>query len=391
MAQHTLVATSSFGLESVVAQELRDLGYQHLRVENGMVIFEGDGKDIAWCNVRLRTADRVLVKMGEFMAADFEELFEGTKKIKWEDVIPADGKIHVVGKSVHSRLSSVPDCQAVVKKAIVEAIKRRYKVDILPETGALFKTEISLRKDVALLTLDTTGHGLHKRGYREQTGEAPIRENLAAALVLLSRWNPSRILADPLCGSGTIPIEAALIGRNIAPGIQRSFASESWGCIPLGIWEEARRQARAEEHDVSLKILASDSDSLVLKKARINAQRAGVESSVVFQRLAVEHFRSRWKYGCIVCNPPYGQRIGGKGEVERLYTAMGKVFKSLDTWSFFILTAHPDFEALFGRKADRNRKLYNGDMKCYLYEFFGPLPPRKARAGRMEQGGHATA
>ena len=378
MTLYTLIATSSFGLESIVAEELRNLGYHALTIENGRITFKGKAEDIARCNIWLRAADRVLIKMAEFKATDFEELFQGTLNIMWEDIIPADGKMHVIGRSVQSKLASIRDCQAIVKKSIIKAMNRKYHLTKFPETGPLYKIEISLLKDIATISLDTTGRGLHKRGYREEAGEAPLRENLAAALVLLSRWNPDRILADPLCGSGTIPIEAALIGRNMAPGIKRSFVSESWQNIPKKIWDEVRLDARTKENNVTFRILASDNDGLVLKKARENAIKAGVGDFIVFQRLPVEEFRSHKKYGCVVCNPPYGERLGDSKEVGRLYRSMGHALLNLNTWSLFILNAHPGFEVLFGRKSNKNRKLYNGDIKCYLYEYFGLLPPKKS-------------
>ena len=377
MAKYTLIATSSFGLEAVVAQELKSLGYQDLTLENGRVTYMGNEEDIARCNIWLRTADRVLIKMAEFKATDFEELFQGTQNIRWEDMIPINGKMHVIGRSVRSNLASVRDCQAIVKKSVIKAMNRKHHLAQFPETGPLFKIEISLLKDMATLTIDTTGQGLHKRGYREETGDAPLRENLAAALVLLSRWKPDRILADPMCGSGTIAIEAALIGRNIAPGIKRSFAAERWPIIPEKFWNEVRSDAQAKVHDQSFRILASDNDGMVLKKARDNSLKAGVGDIIAFQRLPVEEFKSNKKYGCIVCNPPYGERVGDPKEVEKLYRSMGKALLRLDTWSIFILASHPEFESLFGRKANKNRKLYNGDIKCYFYEYFGPLPPRK--------------
>jgi len=377
VARYTIIATSTFGLESVVAHELKALGYEGLTVENGRVSFEGDEHDIARCNIRLRTADRVLIKVAEFPATDFEELFQGTLKVPWEDTIPVTGKMHIVGKSVKSKLFSVKDCQAIVKRAVVEGMKRRYRTEWFEESGPVYKIEISMLKDRATLTVDTSGAGLHKRGYRADAGEAPLRETIAAALVILSRWTPERILADPMCGSGTIAIEAALIGKNIAPGLTRSFASEDWAQIPGEIWSEAREDARREINDAEFRILASDSDGQVLKKARTNALRAGVADYVAFQKLEVAEFRSRKKYGCIVCNPPYGERLGDSREVERLYRTMGKVFSDLDEWSLFIFSAHPDFQKFFGRRADKNRKIFNGDIKCYLYQYLGPMPKRQ--------------
>ena len=378
MAQYTIIATSTFGLESVVALELKALGYERLTVENGRVSLEGDERDIARCNIRLRTADRVLIKVAEFPATDFEELFQGTLKVPWEDVIPLTGKMHIVGKSVKSKLFSVKDCQAIVKRAVVEGMRRKHRTEWFEESGPVYKIEISMLKDRATLTMDTSGSGLHKRGYRADTGEAPLRETIAAALVILSRWTPDRILADPMCGSGTIAIEAALIGRNIAPGLTRSFVSEDWPQIPKEIWSEARQEARREINDAEFRVLASDNDGQVLKKARANALRAGVADYVAFQKLEVADFRSRKKYGCIVCNPPYGERLGDSREVEKLYRSMGKVFSELDEWSFFIFSAHPDFQKFFGKKADKNRKIFNGDIKCYLYQYLGLLPKKKS-------------
>jgi len=384
MAHYQLIATCSFGLESIVAEELRNLGFQDLIIENGRITFNGKEEDIARCNIWLRTADRVLIKMAEFKATDFDELFQGTANVIWENIIPINGKMHVTGKSVRSKLASIRDCQSIVKKSIIKAMNRKYHLVQFPETGPLYKIEISLLKDTATITIDTTGHGLHKRGYREEAGEAPLRENLAAALVLLSRWNPDRILADPMCGSGTIPIEAALIGRNIAPGITRSFVSESWPNIPKKIWDEARLDARTKEHNGTFRILASDNDGRIVRKARDNADRAGVGNLIAFQRLPVEQFRSSKKYGCIICNPPYGERIGDSKGVERLFRSMGETFSHLHAWSLFILNAHPEFETFFGIKSNKNRKLYNGNIKCYLYEYFGPLPPTRLTKAELE-------
>jgi putative N6-adenine-specific DNA methylase len=285
-----------------------------------------------------------------------------------------DGKMHVTGKSVGSQLASVSDCQAIVKKAVVEAMKKKYRTDWFEETGPVYKIEVSLLKDKATLTIDTTGPGLHKRGYRTDTGQAPLRETLAAGLVLLSRWTPDRILADPLCGSGTIVIEAALIGKNIAPGLKRNFVSEGWGNIPSKVWDVAREEARNGIRDLDFRVLGSDSDGSVLTKARENAIHAGVADFIVFQKMPVGEFRSHKKYGYVICNPPYGLRMGEEGIVEDLYRSMGEMYRKLDSWSLFVLTAHPDFQKLFGKKADKNRKLYNGDIKCYYYQYTGGSP-----------------
>jgi putative N6-adenine-specific DNA methylase len=374
MATYNLIATATFGVESIVAEELKSLGYQDARTENGRVSFTGDALDIARANIGLRCADRVLIKMASFKATDFEELFQGTLAVRWEDFIPPDGKMHVVGKSHKSLLSSVPDCQSIVKKAVVEAMKRRYRRSRFEESGPLYRIEVALLSDIATLTLDTSGPGLHKRGYRLDKGEAPLRETLAAALVALSRWKPGREFADPFCGSGTIAIEAALMGRNVAPGLMRSFVCEEWPHLPKRVWLEARQEARSAIREVPFRILASDADASVLKSAAQNATRAGLAECISFQRRTIEEFSSSRKYGCIVCNPPYGERTGRAAEVEKIYRTMGEVFGRLDAWSLFALSPHPSFEKLFRRKAQKKRKLYNGTILCYLYQYLGPLP-----------------
>ena len=374
MATYDLIATATFGVESIVAEELKSLGYQDARTENGRVSFTGDALDIARANIGLRCADRVLIKMTSFKATDFEELFQGTLAVRWEDFIPPDGKMHVVGKSHKSLLSSVPDCQSIVKKAVVEAMKRRYRRTRFEESGPLYRIEVALLSDIATLTLDTSGPGLHKRGYRLDKGEAPLRETLAAALVALSRWKPGREFADPFCGSGTIAIEAALLGRNVAPGLMRSFVCEEWPHLPKRVWLEARQEARSAIREVPFRILASDADASVLKIAGQNAARAGLAECISFQRRTIEEFSSSRKYGCIICNPPYGERTGRAAEVEKIYRTMGEVFGRLDAWSLFALSPHPSFEKLFGRKAQKKRKLYNGTILCHLYQYLGPLP-----------------
>lgn len=372
----TLIATSTFGLEKVVANELKELGYDDLTIENGKVTFEGDEMDIVTCNMWLRTADRILIKMGEFKAESFEELFQGTLAVEWGDIIPITGFMHVNGKSVKSKLYSVPDCQSIVKKAVVEAMKRKYRRDLFPENGATYKIEVAILKDIVTLTLDTTGPGLHKRGYRELAGEAPMKETLAAALVLLSKWEPSRVLADPFCGSGTIAIEAAMIGKNIAPGLNRSFVSEQWEIIDEDLWEDIRKHARNSINNKEFRILASDISGRVLQTARENAKKAGVEECIAFQKADVRDFSSKKKHGFIITNPPYGERLGELKEVEELYKDMGETFEKLAYWSYFVITSHTGFEKFFGKKSDKNRKLYNGRLLCYYYQYFG-LEPEK--------------
>ncbi|MDU1442557.1 MAG: class I SAM-dependent RNA methyltransferase [Clostridium cochlearium] len=374
--EYTLIATATFGLEKVVADELRELGYDDLTIENGKVTFQGSEMDIVTCNMWLRTADRVLIKMAEFKAESFEELFQGTLKVEWGDIIPETGFMHVVGKSVKSKLFSVPDCQSITKKAVVESMKRKYNKEVFPENGATYKIEVAILKDIVTLTLDTTGPGLHKRGYREFAGEAPLKETLAAALVLLSKWESSRILADPFCGSGTIAIEAAMIGKNIAPGINRSFVSEGWDIIPKKLWEDMRKYARNSINDKEFRILASDINGRVLKTARDNAQKAGVADYIAFQRMDMKEFRNKKRYGFIITNPPYGERMGNAKEIENLYKDMGEVFQQLKDWSYFVITSYEDFEKCFGEKSDKNRKLYNGRIKCYYYQYFGAEPEK---------------
>ncbi|WP_347488620.1 THUMP domain-containing class I SAM-dependent RNA methyltransferase [Desulfoscipio sp. XC116] len=375
-----LIATATFGLEALVAQEVKNLGYQKVTVENGRVTFNADLSAVCRANLWLRTADRVRLKVGEFKAATFDELFEKTRALPWPELIPGDARFPVEGKSVKSTLFSVSDCQAIVKKAVVESMKQKYKQSWFSEQGPLYKIEVALLKDIATLTIDTSGAGLHKRGYRELASQAPLKETLAAALIILSHWHPDTVLMDPCCGSGTIPIEAALIGQNIAPGMNREFVSESWPTIPRELW----RQARKETHDLarynlSLDIVGTDIDNDVLRLARQNADEAGVEEQIHFQRLPVADVRSSKKYGKIICNPPYGERLGEQREVERLYREMGQVFSRLDTWSFYMLAAHPQFERLFGRQATKKRKLYNGNIKVDYYQYYGPRPPKKAR------------
>lgn len=373
-----LIATTTFGLEAVVKRELLNLGYRDLEVENGKVTFKGTEKDIPIANLWLRSAERVLLKLGEFKVTSFEELFEKTKALPWDEWITEDGEFTVEGKSINSKLYSVPDCQAIVKKAVVEKLKSKYKKDWFEETGAKFTIEVSLLKDIATLTIDTSGSGLHKRGYRLNSVKAPLKETLAAALVQLSFWNYERLLVDPFCGSGTIPIEAAMIGKNIAPGIQRSFASEDWPRVRKEHWKEARVEARkAIKQERNLNIIASDIDREAVKIAEKNAFEIGVDDCIQFINKDVLDHNLQEEYGVIISNPPYGEKMGEIKNVENLYVQLGKKFKKLDTWSIYILTANENFEKLYGRKASRRRKLYNGRIKVDYYQYYGPRPPKK--------------
>ena len=340
MAKIEMIATAAFGLEALVAKELKQLGYADQMVENGRVTFWGDEEAICKTNLWLRTADRVLVKMGEFTATTFDELFEKTKALPWADWLPEDAEFPVDGKSVKSTLFSVPDCQAIVKKAIVEKMKQKYRKDWFEENGPRYRIEVGLLKDVATLTIDTSGAGLHKRGYRQLSTVAPLRETLAAALVMLSKWPVDRVLADPFCGSGTIPIEAALIAQNMAPGLNREFAAEKWPNIPGSLWRSAREQGRDEiRTDKELRILGTDIDEEALSLSRYHAKRAGVDEQIHFQRQPFAEMRSRFQYGYMICNPPYGERLGEVKAAEEIYKDMRRIFNAMETWSFFIVTS----------------------------------------------------
>jgi putative N6-adenine-specific DNA methylase len=380
---YTCVAAASFGLESVVRIELENLGIRGARAADRRVFFEGSARDIARSNLGLRTADRVLIQLAEYPASDFDALYEGVRAVPWRDLLGAGGAVDVAARSVKSRLTATPSIQSVVKKAIVDALRGtrgREPSARMEETGPRFDVEVVLHSDRASVCLDTTGPGLHKRGYRLAAGDAPLRENLAAALVLLSRWESPRPFVDPFCGSGTIAIEAALVAANIAPGIGRSFAAEAWPLISAAVWKDAREQARAEEGPrVPTEIAGSDRDRGILKIAVENARAAGVSEMVRFRLAPFEEFDTEGDYGCMVCNPPYGLRLGEQTEVETLYRAMGTLFRRLPTWSLFALSAHEDFQKFFGARASRNRKLYNGNVRCWYYQYFGPLPKTHAR------------
>ena len=375
MPQLDLIATAAFGLEAVVAAELKALGYKSKILHNGRVLLRADEAALCRANLWLRTADRVVLRLGTFAATDFGQLFDQTFAIAWENWLPADAAFPVNGRSVKSQLSSVPACQKIVKKAIVERLRKAHRVEALPETGALYTVEVALLDDQATLTLDTTGPGLNKRGYRTLVGEAQLKETLAAALVLLSGWQADRPLLDPFCGTGTIPIEAAMIARNRAPGLGRTFAAESWPTLPPQLWRQARQEAGdLVRQEPPLHILGSDVDEAPLSLARYHAKAAGVAADVQFQQRDFRDLTSKRQYGHVICNPPYGERLGERTEVEALYRSMPAVLGRLPTWSHGILTSHGRFERLVGRQADRRRKLYNGPLECYYYQFDGPQP-----------------
>lgn len=378
MSKIELIATAAFGLEAVVKHEVMNLGYENMQVEDGKITYEADLMAIPRSNLWLRSADRVKWKIGEFKALTFDELFEQTKALPWDDILPQNASFPVIGKSVKSTLFSVSDCQAIVKKAVAEKLKQKYNVEWFAEDGPEYRIEVALLKDVATLSIDTSGAGLHKRGYRRLHTEAPMKETMAAGLLQLSRWKPDRPLWDPFCGSGTIPIEAALIAQNMAPGINRSFASQYWPNIPQSNWNDAIEEALSLTRDVEgLSIRGTDIDADAIKLSQHNAVEAEVDHLVTFEREDVTRINSEEEYGYILCNPPYGERIGEIEKVEKVYAQMGNVFRRyFPTWSYYVYTAHEGFEQLFGQHANKKRKLFSGNIRCDFYQYFGPRPKK---------------
>jgi len=373
MSKIKLAAVAAAGLEAVVKREIQNLGYKP-KVDNGWAYFDCDIKDIPVVNINLRSSDRVMLVMGQFDAYSFEELFGKTYKLPWEKWITKKGKFTVKGRSIKSKLYSVPDCQSIVKKAIVEKLKDKYDIEWFEEEGAEFTIQLIIRKDRVILSIDTTGdrEGLFKRGYREKSVESPIKETMASALVQLSFWRDDRLLMDPMCGSGTIPIEAALIGINKAPGLDRSFASENWPAVSKEYWEKARNQAYSKiELDKKLKIMASDIDKKAVKIAKENAEKAGVLKYIDFEVKDVKNIKIPEKYGILITNPPYGERIGEDKEVKEILKSLGKIFGKEDTWSNYMITPERNFENLYGKKASRKRKLYNGNIRVDYYQYYG--------------------
>lgn len=373
------MAPCHFGMESVLKKELTNLGYEIKKVQDGKVSFLGDAAACARANMFLRTTERVLIKLAEFHAESFEELFERTKAIPWEQFIPVDGKFWVAkANTINSKLHSAPDIQSIMKKAIVERLKQKYKKEWFDENGSSYPIRVTIIKDEVTVCLDTSGESLHKRGYRKLTSQAPITETLAAALIMLTPWNKDRILIDPFCGSGTIPIEAAMIGANIAPGIKRNFLAESWrNLFNDNMWKMARDEANdLIKKDIEMSIQGFDKDGEIIKVARINAKNAGVDKFIHFQQRELAELTSNKKYGFIITNPPYGERLEEKSKLPELYKEIGRVFGKLDTWSYFIITAYEDAQKYIGRVADKNRKVYNGMMKTYFYQYMGPKPPK---------------
>ena len=380
MRKLELIAPCHFGMEAVLKREIQDLGYEIIRVEDGRVTFIGDEEAVAYANIFLRTTERILIQIGRVHAVTFDELFEKTRDLPWEEYIPADGKFWVAkANSVKSKLFSPSDIQSIMKKAIVERLKGVYHQEWFPETGASFPLRVAFMKDEAVIGLDTSGVSLHKRGYRQLTAKAPITETLAAALILLTPWKKDRILVDPFCGSGTFPIEAAMIAADIAPGMNRSFLAEEWkDLIPRKYWYYAMDEARERVNtNIETDIQGYDLDGEIVKAARENAKLAGVEQLIHFQQRPVSQLNHPKKYGFVITNPPYGERLEDKAAMPALYKEIGEAFSRLDSWSEYVITGYEDAERCIGKKAAKNRKIYNGMMKTYFYMFPGPKPPRR--------------
>ena len=380
MRTFDLLVPCHFGLEAVLKREIYDLDYEITKVEDGRVTFEGDEEAVCRANIFLRTAERVMIQVGRFKATTFEELFQGIKNLPWEEYIPEDGKFWVKkASSINSKLFSPSDIQSIAKKAMVERMKQKYHKEWFKEDGAAYPVRIFLLKDEVTVALDTSGDSLHKRGYRTMTSKAPLTETLAASLIMLTPWRKDRILVDPFCGSGTFPIEAAMIAANIAPGMNRDFTAEEWtNMIDRKLWYECVKEAEDMiDTTVKVDIQGYDIDGDVIKAARENAKRAGVEHMIHFQQRAVADLSHPKKYGFIITNPPYGERLEDKADLPALYTQIGQAYQRLDSWSMFLITSYTDTEKYIGRKADKNRKIYNGMLKTYFYQFLGPKPPKK--------------
>ncbi len=380
MDNYEFIAPCHFGLEAVLKKEIANLGYAVTKVEDGKVAFTGGSSAICRSNIFLRTTERILLKVGSFKATTFDELFEKTKTLPWEQFIPSDGKFWVTkATSIKSKLFSPSDIQSVMKKAMVERLKSHYNTSWFKEDGAKFPVRVTIMKDEVTIGIDTSGNSLHKRGYRLATVKAPITETLAAALIMLTPWNKDRILADPFCGSGTFPIEAALIGANIAPGLNRSFIAEDWiHMIPKKEWYDAVNEAEdLIIRDLKMDIQGYDISNNAIKAAMENARNAGVDHLIHFQRRALAQFSHRKKYGFIITNPPYGKRLDGIDDISSLYSEIGKVYQSLDCWSMYLITAYEQAEKYIGKKATKNRKIYNGMVKTYFYQYLGQKPPKR--------------
>lgn len=387
MRRFELIAPCHFGMEAVLKKEITELGYDITETADGRLTFYGDEEAVCRANIFLRTAERILIKVGSFHAESFEELFQGIKSLPWEDYIPADGKFWVAkAASVKSKLFSPSDIQSIAKKAMVERLKDIYRISWFEETGESFPIRIFLMKDEVTVGLDTTGESLHRRGYRKLTAKAPIAENLAAAMIMLTPWNKDRILIDPFCGSGTIPIEAAMMAAGIAPGMNRSFTAESWGhIIEKRNWYDTADEAQdLVDKGIETDIQAFDLDESMVAIARENAKLAGVDKLIHFQKRDVAQLSHPKKYGFIITNPPYGERLEEKEKLPALYRTIGERYRALDSWSLYLITSYERAQEDIGRKADKNRKIYNGMMKTYYYQFLGPRPPKRTEKGNKE-------
>ena len=381
MKTMNIIVATAFGMEAICKREIQDLGYTRFQVDNGRIQIDGTYEDIVRLSIHLRTAERIWIQVATFPAETFTELFDNTKKIDWEEWIPAGGAFPIDAKSVKSKLFSLSDCQKIVKKAIAEKLKETRKSDWLDESGATYRFEVGLLNDMATILLDTSGPGLHKRGYRKLAGTAPLKETMASALITLSYWNKDRVLLDPLCGAGTIPIEAALIARNIAPGLSRKFAAEAWENFPTHLWQKEKTEAKKQiDYDTPLRIYGYDYSPETLEVAKINADEAGVLEDIIFECRDFFTLKGQlpWEYGVIITNPPYGERIDKDDDTIRLYKHFGEVMRDNPTWSYYLLTSNEDFEGAAGKRADRKRKLFNGNIKVDYYQYYGPRPPRES-------------
>lgn len=398
MNSYKIIVTAPSGVEGLLRKEMNRLGYtEGLTVGKGGVTFSGGPVDLVRCNTLIRQGERVLVEVGSFPAVTFEELFQGTKALPWEEWLNVEAAFPVAGKSLKSQLFSVSDCQAIIKKAIVQRLQEKYKkVTWFAETGPVYQVEFRITQDQVTIMLDTSGDGLHKRGWRKLSAQAPLKETTAAVMLTLSNWRPHQLLIDPFCGSGTILIEGALKALGAAPGLNRSFACEKWPQVPAALWRQVREEAREDQARwqqeksaelAEMRLEGYDIDANAISMARYHAKLAGVDKYIHFQQRDIKDFRSSKKYGAVITNPVYGQRMGDDQEAAALYRTMGQVFAPLDTWSFYVLTSHPGFEEAFGRKATKNTKLYNGRLECRLYQYHGPRPPRRERAPEEEQAG----
>lgn len=377
MNNFRIQATTTFGLEAVVKREVIDLGFENITVSDGYVEYDGDFDVVAKSNLWLRCADKILIVMGKFQAVTFESLFNHTYELPWEKWLPENAKFIVTGKSFKSTLSSVPACQSITEKAIIKKLQTKYPIEHFKKDGAEYTIQVALLKNNVTITINSSGPSLHKRGYRHGQVIAPLKETMAAGLIMLSYWNKNRVLLDGCCGSGTIPIEAAMIARNIAPGLSRKFAAEQWDIMDNGIWKKARKEAFEKiDYDFMPKIYGSDINAHAIEIAKVNAENAGVDDCIEFNQIPFNKLKLPCDYGVFISNPPYAERMGNLNDVERLYRDMGNLFKKNKTWSAYFITSHEGFEKLYGRKADKKRKLFNGNVKTDYYQFYGERPPK---------------